>query len=178
MGRSEVSATPSSLKEGVALSLPLKIAGLVFWGLAIIGLFIVVLAINWLEEKIPRYYDNVESQTYVLTREFFEQLGEPSSPTNIKNSLKEIIVTTGAAGIQVTSKKIGKVTVGNTSSELQVKIIHLPSRPALSSINELPNKNVILKIYQHPIKGILDKQKKQLITLLLVVLFSFGLILQ
>ena len=178
MGRSEVSVTPSSLKEGVALSLPLKIAGLVFWGLAIIGLFIVVLAINWLEEKIPRYYDNVESQTYILTREFFEQLGEPSSPTNIKNSLKKIIVTTGAAGIQITSKKIGNVTVGNTSSELQVKIIHLPSMPALSPINELPNKNAILKIYQLPIKGILDKQKKQLITLLLVVLFSFGLILQ
>ena len=177
MGRPEVNITPSSLKEGVTLSLPLKIAGLVFWGLAIIGLFIVVLAINWLEEKIPRYYDNVEYQTYVLTRELFEQLDNPS-PTNVKNSLNKIIVTTGAEGIQVISKKLGAITVGNTSSELQVKVIHFSSIPAFSSQNNLPNKNAILKIYQTPIKSILGNQKKQLITILIVVLFSFGIILQ
>ena len=51
----------SSLEEGVSLSLPLKISGLIFWGLALIGLMLIVLSISTSLSSFDSFYGNIKS---------------------------------------------------------------------------------------------------------------------
>lgn len=175
MDRPEIKDIPASLKEGVSLSLPLKIAGLVFWGLAIIGVILVVISINWLEKDLHIHYDNVDNQTYTLAREFFEQSSQ-TSENNLKKSLKKIIESTGASGLKVSTKTYGEISIGEVSDNLKVKVIYFP--PTLLNKQQLLIEDATLKIYQIPIHHVINKQKRQLITILILVLFVFGLLLQ
>lgn len=175
MDRSEINNTPSSLKEGVSLSLPLKIAGLVFWGLAVIGLILVVASINWLEKDLHIHYDNVDYQTYTLTRELFEQ-SPHSSAKNLKKSLNEIILSTGASGLKINTKSYGEISVGKVNSQLKVKVIYLPI--SIPYQPQLFEKNATIRIYQVPIDNVIKQQKRQLITIMVIVLFVFGVLLQ
>ena len=164
-----------SLKEGVALSLPLKIAGLVFWGLVAIGIVLVVIAINIMESDLHKHYDNVEFQTYTLTREFFEQATDVSTK-HIKASLNKILESTGANGLTLITEVFGQINVGSTNDSYQIKTIHFSTRP-----NEkifIDSRDITLKIYQQPISKVLNQQKKQLIIIMLIVLLVFGLLLQ
>ena len=175
MDRSEIKDTSSSLKEGVSLSLPLKIAGLVFWGLAIIGLVLVVLATNWLEKDLRIHYDNVDYQTYILSRELFEQT-HPTSIKNLTSALNKIIESTGASGLKITTPTFGEISVGDTNDSLQAKRIYFPS--GKTNTKQASEKNITLIIYQLPISNIINQQKRQLILLMILVLFTFGLLLQ
>ena len=165
----------SSLEEGVALSLPLKIAGLVFWGLVLIGLMLVVLSINWLEENLPRQYENINYQTYIQTQELFLHSKHPS-PKNLNQSLIKIIERTGALGVKIISKDEEIVSVGNTNDSLNVDTIYFSTL----SVNQkhTDSKNAKLQIYQPELKNVLTQQKKQLITIMFVALFIFGVLLQ
>lgn len=175
MGRPEINGTPSSLKEGVPLSLPLKIAGLVFWGLAIIGLILVVISINWLEKDLRKHYDNVDYQTYILTRELFEQSAHPSKK-NLELSLKKIIASTGAIGLKISTNKIRDISVGKTNAELKTKVIYFTA--ITSHEQHIHKHDSTLKIYQLPIQNALNQKKKYLIIIMLIVLLTFGILLQ
>ena len=165
----------SSLKEGVSLSLPLKITGLVFWFLVLIGLILVVLSINWLEENLPQQHENINYQTYIQTQELFLH-SKRLSPKNLKLSLKEIIKWTGAEGLKITAKDEEIISVGNTDASLNVKAIYF----SMLTTNEehTHGKNEKLLIYQPHIKAVLNQQKKRLITIMFITLFIFGIFLQ
>lgn len=165
----------SSLKEGVALSLPLKIAGLVFWGLVSIGIVLVVVSIDILENDLRKHYDNTDFQTYTLTRELFEQATDVSAK-NLKASLKKVIESTGAVGLIVIAENFGQVNVGSISDAHQVKTIYFSSKPSKQKLAY--TREVTLKVFQTPISNVLNQQKKQLITVMLFVLIIFGLLLQ
>ncbi len=164
-----------SLKEGVALSLPLKIAGLVFWGLMSIGIVLVVVSIDILENDLRKHYDNTDFQTYTLTRELFEQTTDVSAK-KLKASLKKIIESTGAVGLIVITENFGQVNVGSISEAHQVKTIYFSFKSTKQKIAY--SREVTLKIFQIPVTNVLNQQKKQLITAMLFVLIVFGLLLQ
>jgi len=165
----------SSLKEGVALSLPLKIAGLVFWGLVSIGIVLVVISIDILENDLRKHYDNTDFQTYTLTRELFEQATDVSAK-NLKASLKKVVESTGATGLTVITENFGQINVGSIKDVYQVKTIYFSSKS--SKQKSAYSREVTLKIYQEPIQNVLNQQKKKLITTMLFVLIVFGILLQ
>lgn len=165
----------SSLEEGVVLSLPLKIAGLVFWGLVLIGLMLIVLSINWLEDNLPRQHENVNYNTYIQTQEFFLH-SKKTSPKNLKQSLSKIIERTGALGLRVSINNEEVIRIGNTLDSLSVKTIYFSLQP--SNQTSPKKKQAKLHVYQKHLKSELTKHKKRLITIMFVALFVFGALLQ
>ena len=164
-----------SLKEGVALSLPLKIAGLVFWGLVAIGIVLVAVAIDFLEDDLRQHYDNTDFQTYTLTRELFEQSTDVSTK-NINASLEKVLESTGASGLTVITDDFGQINVGYIKDSHEIKTVYFSYKTSKKNIDF--KKEVTLKIYQTPVSYVLNQKKKQLIITMLILLVVFGVLLQ
>jgi len=176
MDRPEINIERStSIKKGVPVSLSLKVTGIVFWGLVLIGLILIVAAIDWLERDLIRHHDDIENITFVLTREVFEQ-SPNASKENIQRSLKKVLESTGASGMTVTTDKLGTLSIGQTQGELSKRIVYF----AISQPPDIqrPTDNAKLAIYQTPVDAILSEQKKKLMALMGLLFFSFGMVLQ
>jgi len=176
MDRSKINIERStSIKKGVPVSLSLKVTGIVFWGLVLIGLILIVVAMDWLERDLIRHHDDIENITFVLTREVFEQSPNASSE-NIKRSLKKVLESTGASGIHITTDKLGTISVGQTQGELSKRIVYFSITHANNP--KKPTDNAKMAIYQVPVDTILSGQKKKLMALMGLLFFSFGMVLQ
>lgn len=176
MARSKINKEPStSIKKGVPVSLSLKITGIVFWGLVLIGLVLIVAAMEWLESDLQRHHDDTENITFVLTREVFEQSPNTSNK-NLKLSLKKVLESTGATGMIVTTDKRGAISVGQTHDELSKRTVFFSINPPPEL--GIPPDNAKIAIYQIPVSVILSGQKKKLMTIMGLLFFAFGMILQ
>jgi len=163
------------MNQGVPVSLSAKITGIVFWGLIIIGLILIVGAMEWIERDLQRHHDDIENITFVLTREVFEQ-SPNASKLNIIRSLKKVLASTGAVGMIVKTDKRGTMTIGQTEGELSKRTVYF-------SINSPPELGLSadkakITIYQTPSSTILSGQKKTLLAIMGVIFFFFGMTLQ
>jgi len=176
MDRSKIKTKKhSSSEKAVAVGLSLKITGIVFWGLVIIGLLLVAGAIKWQENDLVRHNDAMGNQTYTLIKEVLEQ--DPhASNKNVRAALTKVIEITGVAGINVKSERRGEFKIGAINEELVTRIFYISVFPP-PALKGMPD-NVTLKIYQIPIETIISTQKKNLLGLMGLLFFAFGMILQ
>jgi hypothetical protein len=100
----------SKTEKTVPVGLSLKVTGIVFWGLVLIGLILVVAAIDWLEDDIVRHHDGIENETYFLTNEFLKSTPGMSTK-DTQRGLKKIIESTAAAGLLLNSRSRGTQSV-------------------------------------------------------------------
>lgn len=165
----------TSLSKGVPIGLPLKITGLVFWGLVFIGLVLIVIAIDWLEEDLLHRHERINNQTLVLSKKIIEQAPQKSEKY-INDALSRALEETGAIGLVVSTKYYGQFVVGKTDSTLANKTINFFISP-FPAANKKTEK-AKLTIFQPQISGVINRQKKQLITIMALSFFAFGMILQ
>ena len=163
------------LKKGVPIGISLKVAGLVFWGLVILGLILVVAAIEWLENDLKRHSNSIENETFILTQEIFKQAPR-SSRKNIQRSLTKVLESTGASGITIESSRFELIIVGNTSNDMDKRTIRFNIAPAPRF--NIPPYLATLSIYQTPVLVTINNQKKQLMTGMVLMFFAFGMLLQ
>jgi diguanylate cyclase (GGDEF)-like protein len=176
MARSEIKNKPNPpIRQEVPVSLSLKITGIVFWGLVLIGLILVVGAINWLEQDLTRHHGGIENVTFVLTQETLEQ-SPTTSDINIRRSLKKVLESTGAQGVVIVTEQRGRIAVGDTRNDLNKRTLYFTINPP-AELN-LPPDKAKLTIYQTPIDVLLSEQKKKLMAIMGLLFFVFGMMLQ
>ncbi|MEJ2141788.1 MAG: EAL domain-containing protein [Gammaproteobacteria bacterium] len=163
------------LEKGVPIRISLKIAGLVFWGLVIIGLILVVAAIEWMKNDLKRHSGSIEHETFILTQEVFKQAPN-ASRDNIRRSLQKVLETTGASGISIESSRFKLLVVGKTDDNMDKRTIQFTITPHPRF--DIPPYLATLSIYQVPVSVIIDLQKKRLMTGMVLMFFFFGMLLQ
>ena len=170
-----MSSTEDPLKKGVPVRISQKIAGLVFWGLVIVGLILVVAAVEWLENDLKRHSDGIENETFILTQEVFKQAPR-ASRKNIKRALTKVLESTGASGITIESERFELIVVGKTNTDMDKRVIHFNITPPPKF--NIPTHLATLSIYQVPVSVIINNQKKKLMTSMVLMFFAFGMLLQ
>ena len=72
MGRPEIVETTADIRErGIHIGLPLKITGIVFWGLVAIGLVLAAETMHWLHSDMAANQSASARQTELMIRTLF-----------------------------------------------------------------------------------------------------------
>lgn len=172
MGRAEVNHSPKqeTLEQGVPIGLPLKITGIVFWGLVAIGLVLVAEAMHWLQRDMETAQIEHTRQTFMLIQTLVQQGGLGTLDT-LQPQLKTLVKNTDTAGIRI-NYGLDSVAAGNDQS-------HLTFYSNSFSIDSLfGDTTVITSVWMTPVDKMLTPQKKRLMLEMGLLVFAFGIILQ
>lgn len=157
----------------IRISLPLKIAGIVFWGLVAIGALMAALAMPWME-RIVRLEQ--AAQPRELASKVWSILDEAGGAPlqTLRPRLVRAIRDTGVAALRIETGH-DEITVGLTpDSSLNLYSTSLEIGSQIDG-NDF---DAVLSIYQYPIEQhLLDRQKK-LMLILGASFFVFGLVIQ
>ena len=74
MGRPEITTDlPDTLEHGIHIGLPLKITGIVFWGLVAIGLVLAAETMHWLHGDMEAHQSTTVRQAELMLRVLLER---------------------------------------------------------------------------------------------------------
>ena len=171
MDRPEIKFKQQNETDDVPISLSLKITGIAFWGVALIGIIIAYFAITQMEYNLNEHSRAINYKTILLARELIEKHPDQSKADLIKN-LDNILNETDAAGITLSSKLYGLISAGQINDDLD----RYSRTFTFSPIQNIDP--VTFTIYQQSNQNIISQQKKQLMIWIGGLIFIFGMLLQ
>ncbi len=159
-----------SLEQGVRIGLPLKITGIVFWGLVVIGLLLAVETMHWLRTDMQANQSAVAEQTTLMVRTLMNH--NPNIRTNdLQYQMDLIVDNTDVAAIAV-HYGLEKVAAGEVLPGLTQYSSSFPVADTGTA------ETVYVSVWMRPIDEILAPQKKRLMIEMGMLVFLFGTILQ
>ncbi|MCO6412898.1 MAG: EAL domain-containing protein [Thiogranum sp.] len=165
--------TPGQTSPQIRSGLPLKIAGIVFWGLVAVGVVIVAVSVNWLENGFSAHYSSVSNQAVLSIQAIVNQNPE-ATPARLRNQISAVIEQLDIPAATV-ERGIESVTVGTPASAHTSYTVSLPIQPVGTPTRST---NVLITLFRHPVSDILKHQKKRLLMIMGSLFFVFGLVLQ
>ena len=172
MGRPEiVHNTAGTLESGIPIGLPLKITGIVFWGLVAIGLVLAAETMHWLHGDMAASQSASARQVELMIRTLLthEAAFEPQA---LQQQLDLIVANTDVMGVRV-EQGLDTMTAGDTSPVFTQHTNNL-SITATGGITE----DIQVSTWMSPIDEALTPQKKRLMIEMGLLVFIFGTILQ
>jgi len=175
MGRSEINKLQSiSLQHGTHVGLPLKIAGIVFWGVVAIGLLLVAETMRWMQRDLERFQQTTMRQAILDVQTLLAQ--NPSvSPVMLQVQLDQIVANTNISGLSV-EYEMDSVLAGGSGSEFDSYTGIFPI--TTESDADYISTDVVTTVWLDSIDKIMAPQKKRLMIETGLLVFLFGIILQ
>jgi diguanylate cyclase (GGDEF)-like protein/PAS domain S-box-containing protein len=172
MGRSEIAAdAEDTLQRGIHVGLPLKITGIVFWGLVAIGLVLAAETMHWLHGDMAANQSASARQIELMVRTLLTHKAAFAADA-LQQQLDLIIANTDIRGICV-EQNFDKITAGEMSPTFTQYSNSFPIA-ALGGSTE----DIQVSIWMLPIDEVLTPQKKRLMTEMGMLVFIFGSVLQ
>ena len=172
MGRSEiVESTADKLERGIHVGLPLKITGIVFWGLVAIGLVLAAETMHWLHTHMAASQVASARQTELMIRTLLTHKAAFGSD-ELQQQLDLIVVETDVMGLCV-EQGLEKVTAG----DMNPAFTHYSNSLVVPAPGGTTN-DVQVSLWLPPIDEVLTPQKKRLMIEMGMLVFVFGTILQ
>lgn len=174
MGRPEVSdsSREDTLEQGArVVSLPLKITGIVFWGLVAIGLVLVVEAMHWLQRDMEAAQIEHTRQTVRMIQGLVQQDGLSAMDT-LQPQLNMLVHNTNTVGIRI-NYGLNNVVAGDYQPHLTLYSNSFSVDAPFGDTTD-----VITSVWMTPVNEILAPQKKRLMIEMGLLVFAFGIILQ
>jgi diguanylate cyclase (GGDEF)-like protein/PAS domain S-box-containing protein len=172
MGRPElVHNTAGTLESGIPIGLPLKITGIVFWGLVAIGLVLAAETMHWLHGDMAASQSASARQVELMVRTLLTH-GAALEPQALQQQLDQIVANTDVMGVRV-EQGLDTMTVGDTSPVFTEHANSL-SITATGGITQ----DIQVSTWMPPIDEALTPQKKRLMIEMGLLVFIFGTILQ
>ncbi|VAW75653.1 diguanylate cyclase/phosphodiesterase (GGDEF & EAL domains) with PAS/PAC sensor(s) [hydrothermal vent metagenome] len=154
----------------VQVGLPLKIAGIVFWGLVTIGLLMTAVAMPWLKQISTLEHEALPRHVVMLVQ---QQFSNSASLDSLQEPLLEFMQELDIPAVRI-DHGVDSLSFGNPGSELESFSSTFPT----SNQQGKEAGEVIVTVYQHKVEQTLLKRRKQLLLALGISFFSFGLIIQ
>ena len=173
MGRPQVTQPLQSdtLEQGVHIGLPLKITGIVFWGLVAIGLVLVAEAIHWLHRDMDKAQFEHTRQATLMVQALFQQDNLVALNT-LQPQLDMLVNSTNIVGIRIHSG-LNSIAAGDSGPHLTLYTNNFTVGTTAGDSTD-----VITYVWMMPIDKALAPQKKRLIMEMGLMVFAFGTILQ
>ncbi|TCK16810.1 PAS domain S-box-containing protein/diguanylate cyclase (GGDEF)-like protein [Thiogranum longum] len=158
--------------EAVHIGLPLKIAGIVFWGLVAVGLLMVAMAMPWLERIAVLEHETSPRQIVTSVR---EQLLEDNAVTldALRPSIPPLMQELNIPAVSI-ERSTKSITFGKPEPGLE----SFTSSFTSADLQTGGLVDVVVTVYQQTIEQALLTRKKQLMLVLGISFFAFGLIIQ
>lgn len=173
MGRPEIiqSKTADAPERGIHIGLPLKITGIVFWGLVAVGLVLAAETMHWLHNDMAANQLASARKVELLIRTLLthETAFEPQS---VQQQLNLIIANTDIKGIRV-ERSFNKISAGDTGAAFSQ---FSDSFPMIGP--DGVTEDIHLSIWVPSIDQILTPIKKHLMIEIGMLVFVFGTVLQ
>ncbi len=159
-------------KEARHIGLPLKIAGIVFWGLVAAGLLTATFAMPWMERIAILEHETFPRHIVTSVREHF--LDNSEIPLeSLKHSLEPLMRKLGVSAVEI-ERGLESVTLGKPMYDLD----SYTSTFSTTDLRDGRTTDVVITVYQETIGQTLLTRKKRLIMILGASFFAFGLIIQ
>ncbi|VAW83395.1 diguanylate cyclase/phosphodiesterase (GGDEF & EAL domains) with PAS/PAC sensor(s) [hydrothermal vent metagenome] len=170
VGRIEVITPPHN--GAVHVGLPLKIAGIVFWGLVTIGLLMVAAAMPWMDQIATLEHDTLPRQVVMSIQERFED--DPDiTRDSLQKPLLSLMQEHGIPAVRV-ERGANILIFGKPRDDLDIYTATFP----ITDFQGNETESIIVTVYQQKVEQIQLKRKKQLMLALGTSFFAFGLIIQ
>ncbi len=163
-----------SLRHGTRVGLPLKITGIVFWGLVAIGLVLVAETMRWMQNDLQRYNETTMRQA-VLDTQFLLSQNPGVTPVRLQNQLRRIVDSTNISGLSL-EYEMDSVLVGESGGRFEsyTSVFPMPNHSGTGYIST----EVVATIWLNAVDKILAPQKKRLMLETGLLVFFFGMVLQ
>ncbi|MFQ5644650.1 MAG: diguanylate cyclase domain-containing protein, partial [Thiogranum sp.] len=175
MGRPEIDKPQTDQdRHGSHIGLPLKITGIVFWGVVAIGLVQVAETMRWMQRDLEQHQKTTMRQAVLDVQSLLTQNpGVP--PVMLQEQLNRIVDTVDIAGLSV-EYEVDSVIVGKSGNgfDSYSSIFPLVTKTGATPIST----DVITTIWVDPVNRILAPQKKRLMVETGLLVFFFGMVLQ
>lgn len=155
-------------------SLPLKITGIVFWGLVLVGLVASTAFISFLESQL----ESERNLKLDLTHDTAEQLVNTpglASPSELTNALELLQARFGFTAIEILFANT-RVRVGEQSPELDVSKRSFQTSSLIKSNND--KQRVEIMVFQPLLSDQLSSLRKNILVMMAIIFLGFGFILQ
>ena len=160
-----------ALAQGVHIGLPLKITGIVFWGLVAIGLVLAAETMHWLHGHMQTSQSAAAKQA-ALTIQALLDHPHITDAAHLDAQLRLILEHSSIDGIAV-EQGLERTAAGNFDAHLT----HYSSSFSVAGSDDAPHE-VFVSIFMQPIDTILTPQKKRLMMEMGMLVFLFGTVLQ
>ena len=118
MGRPEINKPQKdSLRHGTQVGLPLKITGIVFWGLVAIGLVLVAETMRWMQSDLELFQETTRRHAILDVQSLLAQNPDPS-PVMLQKQLQQIMDSTDISGLSV-EYELDSVLVGESGGKFE-----------------------------------------------------------
>ena len=175
MGRSKINKSQKdALQHGTHVGLPLKIAGIVFWGVVAIGLVLVAETMRWMQRDLERFQETTMHQAILDVQSTLSR-NPGISPVNLRNQLRQIVDSTNISGLSI-EYEMDSVLIGESGGELDSYTGNIPM--TTKSDTGYTTTDVVTTIWLDSVDKIMAPQKKRLIVGTGLLVFFFGMILQ
>jgi diguanylate cyclase (GGDEF)-like protein/PAS domain S-box-containing protein len=169
MGRPEI--TDQQLEQGIHVGLPLKITGIAFWGLVVVGLVLVAEAMHWLQRDTEITRITTAQNATLMTQALLAR-NEPLSNDELQDRLGSIIASTGIVGISIV-RGLDTLQSGATGDDLFEYVGTFPTHDA-----EGAPLDIHTSVWLASIDSVMAPEKKRLLIEMGILVFLFGTILQ
>ena len=161
-----------SRTESVRIGLPLKIAGIIFWGLLAIGLLMAALAMPWMERIVVLEHESTARQmSFLVEQVLHDNPGETLD--KLRPSLLPLMQRLDVAAIHI-ERGTDTATFGAPSPGLSSYTAAFPTLTA----DGRHTTELVITVYQRPPQKTLERRKKLLMLAFGGSFFAFGLIIQ
>ncbi|MHB8453520.1 MAG: EAL domain-containing protein [Acidiferrobacterales bacterium] len=168
-----VNPNPDFLRDHRQYTLPVKIAGIVFWGMVLVGIGVSFMLLRGQEHEIRlRYAARADHFAYTL-QQYLLRTPQPSLP-QLKIQAENLVHETGVSGVDI---RIGSqnLRIGDTGSTLSMlpRLVQYTAgdtagRPATA----------FAAIYNPSVADAVAAVRKNVLLVMGTILLAFGLILQ
>lgn len=175
MGGVEIDTSQkNSLRCDTHVGLPLKITGIVFWGLVAIGLVLVAETMRWMQRDLERFHETTLRKAVLDVRSVLAQ-NSSATPLMLQDQLRHIVDSTDIAGLSV-EYELESVLFGETgdSFESYTGVFPLMENPDSGYIST----EVVTTVWLKSVDKILAPQKKHLMLETGLLVLFFGMVLQ
>ena len=163
-----------SLRHGAQVGLPLKITGIVFWGLVAIGLVLVAETMRWMQSDLEQFQETTRRHAILDVQSLLAQNPAPG-PVMLQKQLQQIMDSTEISGLSV-EYELDSVLVGESGGKFKsytdvFPVIRAPYSGYIST-------DVVTTVWLNSVDTILAPQKKRLMLEMGLLVFFFGMALQ
>jgi len=171
LGRLQVSP-PETACPGIQSGLPLKIAGIVFWGLMATGLIIASGAMSLLEREMLNNYQSNAGQA-VSSIQAILNVSPDANAEVLSRKISEVIQELDIRAVSI-ERGLEIITIGAVDEHHSVYAAPLPYADSRSDAGA----SLLITVYEPPVSEILKEQKKKLMLGMGLAFFTFGVLLQ
>ncbi|NOY67264.1 MAG: EAL domain-containing protein [Gammaproteobacteria bacterium] len=167
----EKKAAPAKTKIK-SISLPLKISGIVFWGMVLIGIIASLILIkDFNQSQLDKYNARVQATAFSVSQ--ILSLNPDINNEKLRTLLQPIPETHQIDGFRIESKK-WQVNIGQYNKTCNPYITKFKT-PALNANGSVNN---TLSVCLPDIEKVVTEYRRDFLVMMIIIFFSFGMLLQ